>query len=235
MRDISRRGMLGGLIAGAAGTATLMNTGCGEAKSVKAPEPTKPQGLKTYKNEDFYGADGKLDVAKARQAYYELMEFHKFPVLPVLKTEELWVLDFALGKFTEVGMAGVFYINNERDNYLLHDIWLLPGQMIAEHYHIKTDKVAAKMEAWLVRHGDAYFYSEGEATPGVDERIPPTHKKVCKARHEVFKKPGDVVKLEAAEARHWVRAGDKGAIITEVATYHSMDALRFSHPDITLD
>ena len=222
MSDLTRRSLLGGLAASVPlfGLARAAD----EAKLV----------LPAHKNEEFYTPEGKFDAAKAKQAYYEFMECHHFPVMPVLKTDAFWVLDFALGKFTEVGMAGIFYINNERDDYLLHDIWLLPNQMIAEHYHIKTDKVAAKMEAWLVRNGSAWFYSEGEPTPGVDERIPPTHKGVCKARHEELKKPGDVVKLEAAESRHWVKAGPEGAIITEVATYHSMDALRFSHPGIKL-
>jgi D-lyxose ketol-isomerase len=224
MRDLSRRGLLGSLLVGVPGTASLLHAAEGDA----------PKALKQYKNGDFYGADGKFDPAKAKAAYYELMEYHHFPVFPVLKTDELWVLDFGLGRFTEVGMGGVFYINNERDDYLLHDIWLLPGQMIPEHYHIKTDKVAAKMEAWLVRHGSAWFYSEGEPTPGVEDRIPPTHKGVCRAKHEELKKPGEVVKLEAAESRHWVKAGPEGAILTEVATYHSMDALRFSHPQIKL-
>ena len=231
MRDVSRRGLLGGFCAGAAASLALFDAGCTEAsKKVEAPEPKK---LRAFKNEEFY-KEGKLDAAAARAAYYELMEYHRFPILPSLKTDEMWVLDFALGQFTEVGMAGIFYVNNEKDNYLLHDIWLLPGQMIAEHYHIKTETVGPKMEAWLVRHGEAYFYAEGEPTPGVDERIPPLHRKVAKARTEVLKKPGEVVVQPVPEARHWVRAGAEGAIITEVATYHSMDALKFTHPDIKL-
>jgi D-lyxose ketol-isomerase len=218
--------MLGGIVTGAA-SLTILRPGHAAEEATKA-------GLKQYKNEDFYGADGKLDVAKAKQAYYELMEYHKFPVFPRLKTDDFWVLDFALGKFTEVGMGGIFYINDKRDDYLLHDIWLLPGQMIAEHYHVKTEDAAAKMEAWLVRHGVGYFYSEGEPTPGVDERIPPTHKECAKARTEKLVKPGEVVKLEVVEKRHWVKAGPEGAIITEVATYHDMGGLRFSHPQIKL-
>jgi len=229
--EMTRRRLLGGVLAGAA--VPIIGSGCGEDKDTVLGPPPRHRVMQ-YKNEDFYGADGKFDAVKAKTAYYELMEFHGFPIMPVLKTDAFWVLDFALGKFTEVGMGGIFYINNERDDYLLHDIWLLPGQMIPEHYHVKTDKVAPKMEAWLVRHGEALFYSEGEPTPGVDERIPPSHKECAKARTEKLVRPGEVVKLEVAEKRHWVKAGPEGAIITEVATYHSMDALRFSHPQIKL-
>jgi len=232
MREISRRGVLGGLVTGVAASLPVATAGCaGLSKALRLGAKRAPR---TPPNEEFYTAEGKLDAATAKQAYYELMEYHNFPIMPVLRTDELWVLDFGLGKFTEVGMGGIFYINNQRDNYLLHDIWLLPGQMIPEHYHVKTADAAAKMEAWLVRHGEGYFYSEGKPTPGVEERIPPSHRECAKARAEKLVKPGEVVKLEEAEKRHWVRAGPEGAIITEVATYHDMKGLRFSHPKIKL-
>lgn len=232
MKEMNRRGLLGGLCAGTAASLGLFNAGCSEGSKIVAPP--KPKALPKWKNEDFCDAEGKLDVAKTKEAYYTLMEFHGFPILPMLKTDELWVLDFALGNFMEVGMAGVFYVNNEKDNYLLHDIWLLPGQQIPEHYHIKLDTVGPKMEAWLVRHGAADFYAEGEPTPGIDEKIPPLHRKIAKARTMVSKKPGGVVIQPIPESRHWMQAGPEGAIVTEVATYHSMDALKFTHPDIKL-
>ena len=129
-------------------------------------------------------------------------------------------------------MGGVFYINDKEGDYLLHDIWLLPGQSIPEHYHIKTDKVAPKMEAWLVRHGSAYFFAEaGDPTDDCAGLIPPSHKECSKVKNVKLWGPGGVVKLEVAESRHFMKAGPEGAIVTEVATYHSMDALRFSHPD----
>jgi len=229
VKEFTRRGMLGGFVTGVAASLPILHAGCAEGSKPEAAAPPKP-ALKTYKNADFYAPDGKLDAAKAKQAYYELMEYHHFPVLPVLKTDEFWTLDFALANFLEVGMGGIFYVNNQKDNYLLHDIWLLPGQMIPEHFHIKTPEVGAKMEAWLVRHGSAHFYSEGEPSPGVDERIPPLHRECAKARHEEFKTPGQVVVQPVPEARHWMKAGPEGAIVTEVATYHDMAALRFSHP-----
>jgi len=234
MKKFTRRGLIGGFAAGFAAAVPIVGGGCAEgSKKPEAKAPPKPT-LKKYKNEDFYGPDGKFDQAKAKAAYYELMDYHGFPVMPVLKTDEFWVLDFALGKFTEVGMGGIFYVNNKKDNYLLHDIWLLPGQMIPEHYHIKLGDVQAKMEAWLVRHGSAWFGSVGEPSENAGEIIPPTHRDIAKARHIVFKKPGEVVVQPVPEARHWMKAGPEGAIVTEVATYHSMDALRFTHPDIKL-
>lgn len=233
MSKVTRRGLLGGFCAGAAASLSLFDAGCANGKTEIAGAD-KPQALPTWKNEDFYDVEGKLDAAKAKEAYYTLMEYHGFPVFPKLKTDEFWVLDFALGKFTEVGMGGIFYLNEKEDDYLLHDIWLLPGQMIPEHSHVKLQDVPAKMEGWLVRHGSAYFGSQAEPSENAADVLPPSHQDIAKARHVALKNPGECVKLGEAEAWHWMKAGPEGAIVTEVATYHSMDALRFQHPDIKL-
>jgi D-lyxose ketol-isomerase len=222
MKHITRRGALKGMAAGAAAVSLL---GGNQANAAETTDE-----LPAWKNADFY-KDGKFDAEAAKKAYYTLMEFHKFPVMPVLKTDQFWVLDFGLGNFAEAGMGGIFYINDKRDDYLLHDIWLLPGQMIPEHCHLKTETVAAKMEAWLVRHGMAWMYSVGTPNPGDEDRIPPMHRKIAVARSAKKTMPGEVVKLEVAEQKHFMLAGPQGAIVTEVATYHDMAALRFTHPD----
>ena len=41
-----------------------------------------------YKNEYFYKTDGSLDVEKAKQAYYEMMEYFNYPIVDRLKGEE---------------------------------------------------------------------------------------------------------------------------------------------------
>lgn len=230
MKGITRRGVFTGFGAGLA-TALPFVKGCGEAGSPAAGEPTLDD-LTKRKNADFYDKEGKFNAAVAKEAYFTLMAYHGFPILPVLRTDEFWALDFALGRFTEVGMGGIFYINNQRDNYLLHDIWLLPGQMIPEHWHVKTKDAAPKMEAWLVRYGMAYIYAEGTPTPGVEKRIPPSHKTCCVAKAEKKVMPGQVVRLEKALMKHWMMAGPEGAIVTEVATFHDMAGLRFSHPGV---
>ena len=50
------------------------------------------------RNEDFY-KDGKSDVAKAKQAYYDLMEKFNVPVYAELKRPDgpLWAIDFGKG------------------------------------------------------------------------------------------------------------------------------------------
>jgi D-lyxose ketol-isomerase len=218
--EISRRTALGGLVAGAAG-ATLLG----------AAEP-KPAAVKKLRNEDFY-TDGKFNAEAAKKAYYEMMERFNYPIYDRLKTAEFWALDFGLGKFTEVGMAGIFWVNNQKDNYFGHEIYLLPGQMIPEHKHVKTDAAGPKLEAWQPRYGWIYIYGEGTPTPGVEARIPESHKQCAVARTEKKLLPGEVGELAGAEQWHWMHAPE-GAIVTEYATYHDGKGLRFSHPKATL-
>lgn len=216
--DISRRNMMAGMAAGAA----VAVAGAAEAAAV----------IKKHKNDEFY-KDGKFDAEAAKEAYYEMMKAFNYPVVDRLRTADFWALDFGLGKFTEVGMAGIFWINNKQDNYFGHEIYLLPGQMIPEHKHVKTADAAAKMEGWHVRHGWIYIYGEGTPTAGVEERIPESHKKVANARVEKKLLPGETGELAGAEQWHWMQAPE-GAIVTEYATYHDGNGLRFSHPQAKL-
>jgi D-lyxose ketol-isomerase len=224
--DISRRHLLGGLAAGAALSAFF-----------RAPKALAAEGgsaVKVHKNEEFYGTDGKFNAETAKNAYYEMMKRFNYPIVDRLRTADFWTLDFGLGKFTEVGMAGIFWVNNQKDNYFGHEIYLLPGQIIPEHKHVKTDAAGPKLEGWHVRYGMIYTYGEGTPTPGVEDRIPPSHKECAKARTENKILPGEVGLLNGAEQWHWMKAGPEGAIVTEYATYHDGTGLRFSHPQVKM-
>jgi D-lyxose ketol-isomerase len=225
MSGISRRKVLGGVLAGGLGAVSLG----GAAEGAERTRQRRP--LRAFKSEEFY-KDGKFDAAAAKQAYYELMQYHRYPIYDRLRTDEFWALDFGLGKFLEVGMAGIFWVNNKEHGYFGHEIYLLPGQMIPEHAHVKTDDAGPKLEAWQPRYGFISIYGEGEPTPGVEERIPPSHKDVAKARTEKILKPGEVAGLSKPNEKHWMRAGPEGAIVTEYATYHDGKGLRFSHPSV---
>lgn len=222
--DLTRRDVLTSTAAGIA--AVTLAEGAAQAAADAA--------FKKYKNADFYAADGTFLQDKAKQAFYEMMEFYHYPVVPRLKTAEFWVADFGLGKFMEVGMGGIFWVNNQKDNYFGHEIYLLPGQMIPEHKHVKTEAAGPKLEAWQGRHGWVYLYGEGPATPGVEERIPPSHKECCVAKAEKKLMPGEVAELAGAEQWHWMKAGPDGGIVTEYATYHDGKGLRFSNSQVKM-
>jgi len=217
--EMSRREVIGGIVAGAAAASIIPS-------AAHAAEKGK---MTIHKNEEFY-KNGVFDAETAKKAYYEMMEYFSYPIVPRLHTDEFWALDFGLGAFTEAGMAGIFWMNNKRDNYFGHEIYLLPGQMIPEHKHVKTADAGPKLEGWHVRHGWIYIYGEGEPTPGVDAHIPPLHKECAVARTEKKLMPGEVGELAGPEQWHWMMAGPEGAIVSEYATYHDGAGLRFSHP-----
>jgi D-lyxose ketol-isomerase len=219
MTEITRRKMMGGLVAGVASSPLV--AGAAHAKEA---------GMKKYDNGHFYSSDGGFDAEVATKAYYEMMEHYGYPIVDRLKGEEFWTIDFGLGEFSEVGMAGIFWVNRKEDDYFGHEIYLLPGQMIPEHKHLKTADARPKMEAWQVRHGSIHIYGEGDPTPGM--KVPPTHKDCLVAKLEKQLLPGEVGYLTGPEEWHWMRAGSEGAIVTEYASYHDGNGLRFSHPKV---
>jgi D-lyxose ketol-isomerase len=185
-----------------------------------------------FDNAYFYDADGNFKSEAAKDAYIALMKYHGYPVFEDAR-EKLWVSDYGTGEFTKVGLGAIFFVNNEQHRYMMLDIYLLPGQMLPEHYHLATDKNPAKLEGWLVRHGVSYVYGAGPDTENIKAVIPKSHMngKVT-VRHEVILQPGQFTGLKNAEERHWQFGGPEGAIITEVANVHDGDGVR--HSDTTL-
>ena len=234
--DISRRNMIGGLFAGCAGSLVVLKAPVAQAAAQSGSDSTglTPKSpLKKHRNEDFYN-NGAFDAAAAKEAYYDLMRSFDYPIPDRLRTDDFWALDFSVGNFTEVGMAGIFWVNNKEHNYFGHEIYLLPGQMIPEHKHVKTAAAGPKLEGWHVRYGLIYTYAEGQPNPGDEDRIPASHKECAKARSAKKVLPGEVNTLAGPEQWHWMLAGPDGAIVTEYATYHDSAGLRFSHPKAKL-
>ena len=219
---MSRRALL--QTAGAATVGVVMG-GCG-AEAKKAPK-----ALPKFKNADFYDKDGKFIVEKGKQAYIELMEYHGYPVTKNIR-EGLWVSDYGTGQFTKLGLGAIGYLNEHEGCYLGQDLFLLPNQMLPEHYHMKTDAGPAKLEGWYVRHGISYTYGEGEETKDMKAVIPEFEKKYVSVKHETILKPGQVDVLKKKEAHHWQFGGPEGAILTECGSYH--DNKGVVHSDTTL-
>jgi len=193
----------------------------------RAGAAEKAGGL-AFKNSDFYDADGKFKPDAAKDAYVALMKFHGYPVFKGVK-DKLWVADYGAGRFAQMGLGAVIFVNNEKDRYMMLDIYLLPGQFLPEHWHEKTEKNPVKMEGWLVRHGLSHIGGEGEPNLGPDVVIPKWHMDgTVTVKHEVAAAPGDFVPLNRAGARHWQLAGPEGAILTEVANVHDNDGVRHS-------
>ena len=181
-------------------------------------------------NDDFY-VDGAFDGEKANEAYFDMMEGFGYPVVDKLR-EEMWAIDFGLGDFVHVGMAGIFWCNDEQHKYFGHEIFLLPGQMIVEHAHVETDQCPPKMEAWHVRHGMIYTLGEGDETTPLPVKLPDSQADFITVGHCIEVRPGEVQSLNRPCAKHFMVAGPDGAIVTEYATFHDNDALRFTNPGV---
>lgn len=185
---------------------------------------------KKYTNADFY-TDGKFNQEAAMAAMKDMLAFYDMPFTELM-AKDMWVTDFGLGDFENVGMGGIFWVNDADHGYFAHAIYLLPGQMIPEHAHVKT-KFPAKHETWMVTKGWAYNFSEvGDATPNAPA-IPASHGPI-KSKNFAVQKVGEVLPLKELLTFHFLMAGPEGAIVDEWASYHDNDGLRFTNTKAAL-
>jgi len=222
------------LMAAAAGT-TAISGAISLAKETSTMN-TKKITLKKYTNADFY-KDGKFQQDAAKKAYFDMMAAHGYDMH--IEQEKkwaspFWVTDFGLGDFVNVGMGGVFWVNNQEANYFAHGIFLLPGQMIVEHGHVATDKGKAKMESWHPLYGNIYCFGEtGDDIPaGVV--LPKSQEKFISVKKCTEVKPGDILTLNRLTAKHFMMGGPSGAIVSEYASFHDGAGLVFTNPDVKL-
>jgi hypothetical protein len=218
---------------------TLM-TGC--LNSTCKPCPSS----QTATTKSIYYKDGKFDAAKAKQAYFAMMKRFNVPVYEALLKDEgyFWVNDFAKGDFDSYGMGGVFWSNMKfpgNHGFLGHEIYLLPNQSLPEHCHLVTKDekgvtIPAKEEAWMVRNGTVYGFSEiGEPNldkyPEAKALISRVQIPYLKSVHvEKWVPDGRTHLMPKTESWHFMMAGPEGAIVSEFATYHDMAGLRLSVP-----
>ncbi len=206
----------------AAAAATCATAGAAPANDDRPPPK--------FDNAEFYDAAGEFQVDRAKSAILRLCDYHKYPVFPDLAAN-LWVSDYGVGQFTTLGLAACIFVNNVEDRYMMMDLFILPGQMLPEHWHVAADGNPTKMEGWLVRWGLSHIVGIGEPNLGSDVVVPKCHwgGKVTVA-HEVVAKPGMFVPLAKAESRHWQFGGPEGAIVTEVANVHTGAGVRHTDP-----
>ena len=112
---------------------------------------------------------------------------------------------------------------------------LKPYQMIIEHRHLAFEGVCpAKREWWMIRHGAAYNFSTEEVPTGFIEGvdIPASQKPYVTVNSCKGLQAGEMDQLNVPESSHFLMAGPQGAIITEFATFHTNEALHFTHPTL---
>jgi D-lyxose ketol-isomerase len=220
-------------VIGAVAVALLIaGTGCQCPIKAFSSNPAKNITSIQFDNAWFYDKDGKFIEERGKEAYIAVMKYHGYPVFPGMK-EKLWVSDYGTGEFTKLGLGACMFVNNDKDpegyRFMLMDLFLLPGQMLPEHYHLKSAKSVEKMEGWLVRHGSVTIVGEGEPTPGLKERQPKSQSPSSTVFNGVEATPGTFIKLNRVTARHSQLAGPEGAIETEVANFHDNSAVRHTN------
>ncbi|MBN1420185.1 MAG: hypothetical protein JXP34_15505 [Planctomycetes bacterium] len=178
-------------------------------------------------NGRFYGADGKFDEEAAKAAYIDFLREAGYPVNDTI-AGKMWASDFGLGRFTEAGLGGIIWWGDETYNFSSLDAFLLPGQIIPEHWHVKEGSIPEKMEAWLVRYGEMYVYREGDPTPAIQATLSEADAANMTVKSEKILQVGDATGISHPLEKHWMQAGPEGAIFSEFSTYHSGTAVRFT-------
>lgn len=237
---MDRRDVLKAFVGGVAGVG-LSSLAVVEARSAEAvsaddnlSNANLEGGKMKYDNSVFY-KDGVFQEKVAFEAYFDMFEKMDYSLRDSLRNNaNFWVADFGLGDFEHVGMGGIFFFNDKEFRYFGHDIYLLPGQMIPEHFHLEGEGLPAKHESWQVRHGSIFNFSVGgdAKNPQVLAMLPKSQLDAKAIRCFQFKHmfPGDQDRLTGIGDPHFMMAGADGAIVTEYACYHSNDGLRFTNP-----
>lgn len=222
---MTRRTLLGtaaGLTVAACGASAFAQQGARQRPSLQ------------FDNADFY-TDGKFDEEKAQNAIVTLCRYHRYPMFPDFK-ERLWISDYGIGRFAEVGLACVGFVNHVAGEYsfMMQDLFLLPNQMLPEHWHIEpetTPNCAQKDEGWLIRWGRSYVVGIGEPNLPAEVVVPKSHwDGKTETKHCTIADPGDYVQLTKVGSKHWQFAGKEGVILTEVANAHDNASVRHSDP-----
>jgi len=214
------------MTAAGAGLAAMQTVAQAESKNRKKKKLT-------FRNKSFY-TDGQFDVEKGKDAIVALCKHHGYPIFPDFR-EKLWVSDYDTGQFTKLGLAACLFMNNEQDRYMLMDLFLLPGQMLPEHWHLDGETNPAKREGWLIRWGKSYVVGQGTDNLATfpQIKVPKCHMNgQTLTKHVVAATPGMFVPLAEVKTRHWQYGGPEGAIITEVANVHTDSAVRHSDKEM---
>jgi len=221
-------------------SAITLLQGC--ATTQKSTENSKekaiPVIIKPLNNSTFYIKKETLNTIKAKQAYLDLMTHFNYPIYDSFKTDTLKISDFGLSDFSHVGMASITWINKNypTGGYQGREIFLLPGQMMAEYKTIQTENSLPKQSSWLVRHGSIYSFSV-ESTLGFFPdgiQIPESQRQVTKANNCKVINQGGYDTLKNESGWHFIMGGSEGAIVTEFSTFSNPESLRFSNPKVKL-
>jgi D-lyxose ketol-isomerase len=130
-------------------------------------------------------------------------------VLTPAERESIEIADFGLGRFEEIGLAVLVYVNTER--VCAKELVLLPGQTCPEHRHPPVDGEPGKEETFRCRAGLVHLHVAGH--------------------DEIVLHPGEQFTIEP-DTLHWFQAGAEGAVVSEFSTRSRDESDVFTDPRI---
>jgi D-lyxose ketol-isomerase len=122
-------------------------------------------------------------------------------VLTPRERESIEIADFGLGRFEEIGLQIVVYVNTDR--VCAKELIMFPRQRCPEHRHPPVEGEPGKEETFRVRRGAVHLHVDGAG--------------------DVLLRPGEQYTVPP-DTLHSFEAGDEGAIVSEFSTT-SRDAL----------
>lgn len=163
---------------------------------------------------------------KARKITLEYFEKAGI-VLTEDEKSRIEVADFGLGDLEKSGLQLLTYVNTER--VCAKELVMTPFQTCPEHTHPRIGDYPGKEETFRCRYGTVYIYTDGE--PTTDCKVKPPEG-VYTVFNETILNPGDQFTLKP-DTKHWFKAGEKGAVVSEFSTASFDDEDIFTDPAIS--
>jgi len=152
-----------------------------------------------------------MTVKEARALAVEYFKRAGIVITPG-EAERIEVADFGLNDLENTGLQLVTYVNTER--CCAKEMVLFPFQACPEHLHPSINGIDGKEETFRCRYGTVYLYVDGEETLERKQNPPDGEYTVF---HEVVLNPGEQYTIYPG-TKHWFKAGENGAVISEFST-----------------
>lgn len=143
--------------------------------------------------------------------------------------ENMEIVDYGLDDLERIGTQIVVYVNN--DKYCAKELVLFPGQVCPEHRHPPLGDYPGKQETFRVRHGTVHLFVEGEPTRQPEAQPPEDRSEYFTAEKEIVLEPGEQYTIPP-DTKHWFKAGEDGAVISEFSTRSIDEEDVFTDPAI---
>lgn len=173
-----------------------------------------------------------IKKAEYEQIKKEVLE--RLDQAKIILTEEeknnIEIADFGLEDIYIIGLQLITYINTNR--VCVKELILLPNQTCPEHYHPPFNDYEGKEETFRCRQGEVYLYVEGEPTENPKVKPPKETADYYSVFKEIHLMPGEQYTINE-NTKHWFKAGNEGAIISEFSTPSYDERDIFTNPNIT--